>query len=380
MLKKMFYSLLAVVLGGMLLTSTVYAEVSVYTPYTGLSVSPGEDIEYNVSIINSGSSIENVRFGMKGLPKDWEYQITANGTSIEQLSIRPNDEQDIRLVVTVPLQVEKGTYEFDLVADGSSTSTLGLAVNVTEKGTFKTNFTIDQPNMQGHTDSTFEYNTTLKNQTAEEQHYSLTSKAPNGWNTEFKVDGKAVTSVTLEPNEEKKIEIVVTPANNAKSDTYKIPVSAQSGGTSSEIELEAVITGTYGLTLTTPDGVLSDDITAGGDTVVDLVVENTGSVDLTDINLKSTTPPKWEVEFDKDTISTLKAGEKAIVKATLKAPKDAIAGDYATTFSASSAEASSDANFRVSVKTSTAWGFAGFGIILVVVGGLYSIVRKYGRR
>ncbi|MBS3680568.1 hypothetical protein KGF86_10100 [Ornithinibacillus massiliensis] len=380
MLKKMFYSLLAVVLGGMLLTSTVYAEVSVYTPYTGLSVSPGEDIEYNVSIINSGSSIENVSFGMKGLPKDWEYQITANGTSIEQLSIRPNDEQDIRLVVTVPLQVDKGTYEFDLVADGSSTSTLGLVVNVTEKGTFKTNFTIDQPNMQGHTDSTFEYNTTLKNQTAEEQHYSLTSKAPNGWNTEFKVDGKAVTSVTLEPNEEKKIEIVVTPANNAKSDTYKIPVSAQSGGTSSEIELEAVITGTYGLTLTTPDGVLSDDITAGGDTVVDLVVENTGSVDLTDINLKSTTPPKWEVEFDTDTISTLKAGENATVKATLKAPKDAIAGDYVTTFSASSAEASSDANFRISVKTSTAWGFAGFGIILVVVGGLYSIVRKYGRR
>ncbi|MBC5636590.1 hypothetical protein H8S33_07105 [Ornithinibacillus sp. BX22] len=380
MLKKMFYSLLAVVLGGMLLTSTVYAEVSVYTPYTGLSVSPGEDIEYNVSIINSGSSIENVSFGMKGLPKDWEYQITANGTSIEQLSIRPNDEQDIRLVVTVPLQVDKGTYEFDLVADGSSTSTLGLVVNVTEKGTFKTNFTIDQPNMQGHTDSTFEYNTTLKNQTAEEQHYSLTSKAPNGWITEFKVDGKAVTSVTLEPNEEKKIEIVVTPANNAKSDTYKIPVSAQSGGTSSEIELEAVITGTYGLTLTTPDGVLSDDITAGGDTVVDLVVENTGSVDLTDINLKSTTPPKWEVEFDTDTISTLKAGENATVKATLKAPKDAIAGDYVTTFSASSAEASSDANFRISVKTSTAWGFAGFGIILVVVGGLYSIVRKYGRR
>lgn len=380
MLRKMFYSLLTVVLGGMLLTSTVYAEVSVYTPYTGLSVSPGEDIEYNVSIINSGSSIENVSFGMKGLPKEWEYQITANGTNIEQLSIRPNDEQDIRLVVTVPLQVEKGTYDFDLVADGSSTSTLGLVVNVTEKGTFKTNFTTDQPNMQGHTDSTLEYNTTLKNQTAEEQHYSLTSQAPSGWNTEFKVDGNGVTSVTLEPNEEKKIEIVLTPANNAKSDTYKIPVSAQSGGTSSEIELEAVITGTYGLTLTTPDGVLSDDITAGGDTVVDLVVENTGSVDLTDINLKSTTPPKWEVEFDKDTIPTLKAGEKATVKATLKAPKDAIAGDYATTLSASSAEASSDANFRISVKTSTAWGFAGFGIILVVVGGLYSIVRKYGRR
>ncbi|MFS0671888.1 NEW3 domain-containing protein [Ornithinibacillus sp. 179-J 7C1 HS] len=380
MIRKIFYSLLTLVIGGFFITSTAFAEVSVYTPHTGLSVTPGEDIEYSVDIINSGSSIENVGFAVRGLPEGWEYQISSNGTNIEQLSIRPNAEQSIRLVVTVPLQVEKGRYEFDLVAEGSSTSTLDLLVNVTEEGTFKTNFTIDQPNMEGHADSTFEYSTTLKNQTAEQQHYSLSSQAPNGWTTQFKVDGNGVTSVTLEPNEEKTVDIVVTPANNAKADTYKIPVKAQSGGTSSEIELEAVITGKYGLTISTPNGLLSDDITAGGDTVIDLVVENTGSVDLTDINVKSSTPPKWEVEFDRDTIPTLKAGEKANVKATLKAPEDAIAGDYAATFSADTGEASSEANFRISVKTSTAWGFVGVAIILVVVGGLYYIFKKYGRR
>ncbi|WP_047982894.1 COG1470 family protein [Ornithinibacillus californiensis] len=380
MTRKILWSLFTVVMGGVLVASTVYADVSVYTPYTGLSVTPGEDIEYSVDIINSGETIETVEFELNGLPEGWEHQISASGTNIQELSIRPNSEESIRLVITVPLQVEKGVYEFDLVADGTSTSSLGMMVNVTEEGTFKTNFTTEQPNMQGHADSTFEYSTTLKNQTAEQQHYSLTSQAPNGWNTQFKADGKGVTSVTVEPNEEKTVEVVITPAKNAKADTYTIPVKAQSGATASEIELEAVITGSYGLTLTTPDGLLSDDVTAGGDTIIDLVVENTGTVDLTEIDLNGSTPPKWEVEFDQPTISTLKAGEKTTVKATLTAPKDAIAGDYATTFSVQTAEATSEANFRMSVKTSTAWGFIGVAIIVIVIGGLYYIFRKYGRR
>lgn len=380
MLRKIAITLITFVVGGLLITSTAYANVSVYTPYTGLSVTPGEDIEYSVDIINNGSSIENVSFTLEGLPEAWDYQITASGTPIEELSIRPNDEQSIRLVVTVPLQVEKGVYEFDLVADGSSRASLGMKVNVTEEGTFQTNFTTEQPNMQGHADSTFEYSTTLKNHTAEQQHYSLTAQAPKGWTTQFKADGNAVTSVTLEPNEEKTVEVVITPANNAKADTYTIPVKAQSGATSGEIELEAVVTGTYGIKLTTPEGLLSDDVTAGGETKISLVVENTGSVDLTEVKLKASTPPKWEVEFEEDTIPTLKAGEKITVKATLSAPSDAMAGDYATIFTAETAEASSDANFRISVKTSTLWGLTGVGIILVVIGVLVYIFKKYGRR
>ncbi|MUK88766.1 hypothetical protein GMD78_10215 [Ornithinibacillus sp. L9] len=380
-MKKTIFLLVMFLFGGIMIsTDTSHADVTVYTPYTGLSVTPGEDVEYSVDIINNGSSIENVTFDVEGLPEDWEYSISANGTSIQQLSVRPNSEEDIRLVVTVPLQVEKGEYQFNLVANGTSEDMLPFIVNVTEEGTFETNFTMDQRNMQGHAESEFTYNATLKNQTAEQQHYSLTAQAPQGWTVQFKAEGNGVTSITLEPSEEKSIEVLVTPAENAKADTYTIPIVASAGATSSEIELEAVITGTYGITLSTPDGNLSADVTAGGRRTIELVVENTGTTDLTEINLRANTPPNWEVEFNEDTIPTLKAGEKSNVKASLTAPDNAIAGDYVTTFTAQTAEASSDATFRMSVKTSTLWGLVGVGIIIAVIAGLYLIYRKYGRR
>src|SRR5690606_2973857 len=104
------------------------------------------------------------------------------------------------------------------------------------------------------------------------------------------------------------------------------------------------------------------------------------TVDLTDVNVNASTPPNWEVEFEQKTIPVLKAGQTSNVKATIKAPKDAIAGDYATTFSAKTAEASSNANIRMSVKTSTTWGLDGIAIILDVISGLFYMIRKEGRR
>src|SRR5690606_12066010 len=165
-----------------------------------------------------------------------------------------------------------------------------------------------------------------------------------------------------------------------KEGTYKIPIVAESGNTSASLELEAVITGSYDLELTTPDGNLSTDITAGRDKNIELLVKNTGTAKLTDISLEANTPPEWEAEFDKETIPALEPGKSETVKVNIKASKNAIAGDYVTSFSASTAEKSADATYRVSVKTSTLWGIVAVVIIVGVIAGLYYIVRKYGRR
>lgn len=111
-----------------------------------------------------------------------------------------------------------------------------------------------------------------------------------------------------------------------------------------------------------------------------MVVENTGTAPLTNVELSAQTPPDWETDFDKNTIPEIKPGESATVKATLKASDEAIAGDYVTTFTASASETSAEADFRISVETSTLWGIVGIAIILAVVWGLYYIIKKYGRR
>ncbi len=362
--------------------SKAFAEVSLFTPYTGLSVTPGESINYSVDIINNESNIQNVTFDVDGLPEDWSYSITADGNDIQQLSILGNSEQTIGLEVSVPLEIEKDDYSFNLVAtdENGNQSSLPFLTTVTEEGTFKTELSVDQPNLEGDTGSSFSYSATIQNRTAEEQNYALTSSAPEGWAVQYKADGDNVTSVTVDANSETSVTIDVTPPENATADTYEIPIQVAGSGTSAEETLEAVITGTYDLNVTTPTGNLSTDITAGDSRVIDIVVENTGTAKLTNIELSATTPPNWESEFDKSTITEIEAGESKTVKATLTAGDDALAGDYVTTISASATEASAEADFRVSVQTSTLWGIIGVLIIVGVLGGLYYIYRKYGRR
>jgi uncharacterized membrane protein len=352
--------------------------LSLYTPYTNISVTPGESINYSVDVINNSGQIQDAELHVEGLPAKWEAKITADGWSVQQVSVKPNSVQSISLQVDVPLEVNKGAYRFQLVAKGKAS--LPLTVNVSEQGTFKTELTTDQPNMEGHAGSTFNYKATLRNRTAEKQLYSLAAEAGQGWDVQFKVDGKNVTSVSVEPNATKDIDIEINPPEKVKSGSYKIPVKAATSSTSSTLELEVVITGSYDVELGTPTGLLSTEVTAGGTRTLQLKITNTGSADLHDIELSSSAPVNWEVTFEPKKITKLEAGKSTEVTATIKADDKAIAGDYVVSMTATAPEASSEAQFRVAVKTSLLWGWLGVLIILAVIGGVYYLFRTYGRR
>lgn len=356
--------------------------LSLFTPYTGISVVPGETITYDIDIINDGSSIKHATFELKNIPSSWEYTFRTSGKNVHRLSVRPDDEESVKLDITVPLEIDKGDYNFTLEAktDDGEVSTLPIVITVSEQGTFKTEFHVEQPNMEGHAESRYNYTATLRNLTADEQHYSLTSKAPEGWTVQFKVSGSSVTSVSVEAGETEEVTVEIRPAQNVVAGTYEIPIVASSGQTSEEVVLEAVVRGKYDLTLSTPEGNLSSTITAGKTKTIDLVVTNTGTVEVVDVQLSSTTPPNWEVEFDQKSIDLLEAGESTTIQAKVTAPDDAIAGDYVTTFKAQAALASDEATFRMSVKTPTVWGFVAIGIIVAVVVGLFLVFKKFGRR
>jgi len=355
--------------------------VSLFTPYTGVTAIPGDEIKYSIDVINNSSSIKSMSFAFENLPKGWETSITSGGRDIRELSVRGNKEEMINVNISVPLNADMGEYRFDFVAiDGNSKSKLPLLVVVTEQGSFKTDLTTDQANLQGTSDSKFNYTITIDNRTASEQNYSLSASVENGWGVYFQSGADKITSISIEPNQTKNVTVVVTPPQSVEAGTYEVLVKAATSDTSAQLKLEAVITGTYGLEISTPDGKLSTDLTAGDEKTIDLVVKNTGTAPLMDISIRANTPPNWESKFDMSNIQELKPGESKTIKATLKAPDKAIAGDYVTTFTASSAEVSSSATFRISVETSILWGAIAVLIILIVAGVLYYVIRKYGRR
>lgn len=351
--------------------------VILYTPYTKISVSPGASIDYSIDLINNTDRLSDATLSVTGLPRSWKQELKSGGWSIKQLAVLPNEKKSFNLKVEVPLKVNKGSYNFTVSAGEAE---LPLTVIVAQQGTYQTEFTTEQPNMQGNSKSTFSFSATLKNQTADQQLYALMANAPRGWNVIFKPNYKQATSAQVEANSTQNVSIDITAPANVEAGSYKIPVRAAAGSTSAELELEVVVTGSYQMELTTPRGLLSADITAGDVKRLELEVRNTGSSLLKDVQLSANKPADWEVSFEPNKIETLKAGEKVSVTAILKASKKALPGDYVVTMNAKTPEVNADAQFRIAVKTPMIWGWVGVLIILITIGAVYYLFRKYGRR
>lgn len=352
--------------------------VILYTPYTEISVPPGESIDYAIDVINTSKELQNASISVTGIPKDWNYNLKSGGWTIKQISILPGEKKSLSLKVEVPMKVNKGNYRFKVLAGGSSS--LPLVITVSEQGTFKTEFTTNQSNLQGNSTSPFAFNAILKNRTGDKQQYGLMANAPRGWNVTFKSNYQTVTSVTTEPNSSTTINIEIKSPERVEAGMYKIPVRAVTNSSSAELEFEVVITGSFSMEISTPTGLLSTDLTAGEAKQVELKITNTGTSELFDIKPESSAPINWSVTFDPKKIDRLAPGKSAQLFAMIKADKKAIPGDYVTNIEVKAPETTSKLSFRVSVATPMLWGWVGVLIIIVALGGVYHLFRKYGRR
>ena len=375
-LTRIFLPFLLVMLSGSL---TVTAQsLRLYTPYPEITVPPGETIDYSIDLINNGASIATAEVTVDGIPETWSYTLRSGGWSARRISVLPGEKKTLNLKVELPYDIDKGSYTFRVLA--RKHAVLPITIEVSEKGTVKTEFTADQGNMQGHATSNFNYKTKLENQTGEKQLYALTSHAPRGWTVVFKPNYQQASSVEIEPGQSKDISVEIKPPYNVKAGKYTIPVMATTGSSSARLELEADISGSYGVELTTPDGRLSEKITAGRRRNLELMVRNSGSTDLNSVRMTAVKPRGWEVTFTPDTIPFIAAGESTQIRAEVKAYGKAIPGDYVINLTAQTPEINADASFRMSVRTPLLWGWLGILIILSAIGTVYWLFRKYGRR
>lgn len=241
-------------------------------------------------------------------------------------------------------------------------------------------FTARLINLEAAANTTFTYNARLTNSAKVPRIYQLFANVPPGWNIAYKTEGYQVTSINVDSGKTQDINIEINPALETKPGKYNITVTALTGTDSLKLNLEAVVKGTYNVTLSTPSGRLSDDITEGSRREIQLVVKNTGTIALDNLELSAQAPPQWEASFSPATIKQLEPNKESTVTVTLKVPNKTIAGDYVTTFTAKNTNATSNAAFRMTVKTSILTGWLGILIILAALGAVYYLIRKYGRR
>lgn len=244
----------------------------------------------------------------------------------------------------------------------------------------KSDFSAQLINIESTTKDPFRFNITLHNSAGESRIYQLEAKTPEGWSSTIRTQGSQVTAVKLDANQSSSLSVELVAPIFAKSGKYNVPVTATAGGNTLQIDLEAVVKGSYGLELTTPSGRLSDDVTEGSNKTVELVVKNTGTLTLENLEISAQTPPQWGATFDPSKIDRLEAGQSQTIKASLTVPDKTIAGDYVTTFTARNNGQTANAVFRMTVTTSVLSGWLGIVVILIAVWLIYYLIRKYGRR
>lgn len=362
--------------------------VDMSTAYPGTTVKAGESLTFSLDFASLDGESHDVALSEETLPEGWSGYFKGGSNQITRVHVDGGSEEtqeDLAdYVLTVPADTEEGSYDVVLMADAGEggVDLLELEVTVSVEEVGESTFTSEYPEQQGATGSTFSFDTTIVNNRATEQTYSLSADVPAGWQISFTPSGEsaAVTSIAVEAGGSQGVTVAIVPPTTVEKGDYEISCSAISSNDTLKADLSVSITGTYSLSLSTPDQRLSFDAYANKQSTVTLSITNTGNVDLTNVNLTSSAPTDWDVTFSESTIDTLEAGATKEVTAYVTPSDEAITGDYVTSISASCTETSASAEFRVSVKTPTTWGIAAIAIIVVLVCGLAVIFKKYGRR
>lgn len=243
------------------------------------------------------------------------------------------------------------------------------------------------PTIEGIAGDIFEFEVYIQPSTDEyASKYDFNVTAPPGWEAGVWGDypEKRVSSIDFRGervhSETVKVKAVSLPGKRPEPGDYLITLELESGDIKASIDLTAVVTYRYEFSMFTETGRLNAQVKAGEDNHISILLINTGTGAIEDLALSSDKPEGWSVTFNPEKIDSLEPGLKREVDVVIKPPKKAIAGDYLTTLKAGSEHGSDRLELRVTVLTSTLWGWAGIGIAAGVITGLVVLFRRLGRR
>ena len=250
-------------------------------------------------------------------------------------------------------------------------------------------FTSKFPTIEGIATDIFEFEVFIKPSSDEYLgKYDFTITTPPGWGAGVwgSYPQKRVSSIdfTGEQAHSETIDVKASaePGKRPEPGEYTITLEMnwEAGDIKSSIDLTAVVIASYDFVMITESGRLNAQTKAGEDNHTPILLVNTGTTAIEDIALSTTTPEGWSITFDPEKIDSLEPGLEREIDVIIKPPKKTVAGDYLITLKADSERGIENLELRVTVLTSTLWGWAGIGITAGVIAGLIILFRRLGRR
>lgn len=353
------------------------------TDYPAVTVQPGTTSTVNLKLRNYGLAPERLSLSVAGVPKGWTATLLGGGQPIAAAMPATDDSVLLDLRLEVPKDAAIGAQTLTVKADGANTQVaLPVEVSLAKELPAKLSLQPQLPELRGSTRSNFEYTMTVKNDSGKKLLVSLAADAPRNFDTAFTeaYGTQELTAIPVDAGKSKDVKLKVTPPDAIDAGHYPVTVRIAAEDAKATAQVALDITGEPKLTLAGREGLLSARATAGQESTVPVTVTNTGTAPADNIELSGTAPNGWKISFEPKTIGRIAPNQHAEVQARITPPDKAIAGDYVTTLNASSRGANGNANFRVTVTTSTMWGVAGLGIIGAALLIMVGAVARFGRR
>jgi uncharacterized membrane protein len=353
------------------------------TNYPAITARAGETTTLSLKVQNSDLPPERVELAVEDVPPGWQAMFLGGGSPVEAAMPATNASVPLQLRLDIPAGAASGTHRLVLRATGADVkSELPLAVTIGAELPAKLSIKPQLPSLSGDPTTSFDYQFSVKNESDKDLAVKLAASAPEGFRTDFTeaYGSQKISSIPVGAGKSRDLKVNVHPRDDVPAGDYPVHVRASAEQATADTVLTMHVTGAPKLQLAGDQGRLSADAEAGKATPINLVLRNTGTAPATDVELSGSPPEDWKVTFDPKKVDSLAPGQKRTVEALLTPSAKALAGDYMTTLSANSEGASTNADFRITVSTSTLWGVVGIGIIaaslLVAVGA----VARYGRR
>jgi uncharacterized membrane protein len=358
--------------------------------YPGVEITKDDDVSMDIIFYNKGKKDENVEVLVEQKPEGWQARVKTYRFDVTGVHVPSADDKTLTFEAEPDENVQPGKYEFRIAAktqDGRFNMAQTIIVSVKEgeadkKESKGVKLTTSYPVLRGPSDATFEFSVEVDSKLDEDAVFDLFAQVPQGWEVNFKpaYESKFISSLRIKSKQSTSVAVEVKPAMGAQAGEYPINVRVASSDAKAEAALMVILTGTYGLEVGTPNGLLSLDARQGKPANISFYVKNTGSAANQNIKFMSFKPENWKVEFNPENIDLVKPDEIKQVELTITPYEDALVGDYSVSVSVEGEKDSKVIEFRTTVKASAAWGWIGIGIIVVVIVGLFGLFRWLGRR
>ena len=357
------------------------AGVTLSTPYPSVVVAPGSKVGFDIAV--GGDPNQQISLAISGVPADWTAALRGGGYVVNGVETDADGKATVRLELDVPTAATDGTTRVTLNATaGALRASLPLAVQVSAAAAGDVTLSSDVVSLRGASGTSFTYNLTLSNDSAQDLTYAVNAVGPTGWEVNATLTGQTqAASAVVKAGSSSGVSVSAKPPTDVAPGTYNVDVRATVGDRTIDAQLTAEITGTNALTLTTPDQRLSNSGAAGSSITQQLVVRNDGTQPLQQVVVSATAPTDWTVTFSPSaTVASIAAKESTTITATIVPSNDAIAGDYVVSYRAQTTDANGTVDIRMTIETSPLFGFVGLALIALVLFGLWWVFQKYGRR